>query len=252
MGKSGPLGDRMKRYEAVQTSNCLIRRVPVIVRVDGRAFHTLTASMKKPFDSDFISHMCYSARRVADAMQGFKFGYVQSDEASFLLTDFDSIMTEPWFGYDLCKVVSISSALMSALFNQSLNLNGRDFGYDHTPPVFDARAFNIPVDEVANYFLWRMKDWERNSLQMYARSIYSHGELHEKNHEKLHELIRFAGKNWATDLSEQERNGTCIYKNPGSRELFVRSDILPHYKDVSEVISPLLAYRSEGDANEKA
>lgn len=47
--KNDSLGDRMKGYESV-SRNFLTRRVPAIIRLDGKAFHTFTKGMEKPFD----------------------------------------------------------------------------------------------------------------------------------------------------------------------------------------------------------
>lgn len=217
------LGDRMKGYEA-PARYLLTRRSPVIVRVDGRAFHTLTRGMDKPFDHKFINRMIKSAILTSDSMQGFKAGYVQSDEASFLLTDYDDHETQPWFGYVKSKVETITSATMTAHFIQA----GSGFG------VFDARAFNIPRDEVANYFLWRSKDWHRNSVQMYCRSFFSDKEMHGQGKADQHEMLHSIGKNWTADLSEVERNGTWIFKEG------VRYDIRPNFHEINEAISPLV------------
>lgn len=104
--------------------------------------------------------------------------------------------------------------------------------------VFDSRAFSVPPDDVVNAFLWRAKDWERNSLQMYARSFFSHQELMNKNHSELHEMLHGIGKNWATDLTDQERNGTFIFlHNGGGGE--IRTDILPTYQSINEAIGKL-------------
>lgn len=163
------LADRIKRYEktfSFQTMN----RMPVMIRVDGRAFHTFTKGMNKPFDKSLINAMVFAACDVAKEMQGFKVGYVQSDEATFCLTDYDRLESQGWFDYDLAKMVSISAALMSVAFNY-------DFikpQHDDQRAFFDSRAFSVPVDDVVNAFLWRARDWERNSLQMYARSFFSH------------------------------------------------------------------------------
>lgn len=46
--KNDSLGDRMKGYEDV-SRNFLTRRVPAIIRLDGKAFHTFTKGMEKPF-----------------------------------------------------------------------------------------------------------------------------------------------------------------------------------------------------------
>lgn len=228
------LGDRMKRYEAVCT-HTLTRRVPVIVRVDGRAFHTLTRRFSKPFDMNFIGAMQTAAVKLLDEMQGCVLAYVQSDEASFLLTDWEKTTTEPWFGYEVNKIVSISAATMSVLFYRELL--DRWLGPDDERkfrPVFDARAFNIPLDDVSNYFLWRAKDWNRNSIQMYTRSFFSHKQCHKKSNEDMHEMLHSIGKNWTTDLSNDVKNGTFIH-NEG-----FAFDVNPNYQEVNALVQRCL------------
>ena len=215
------LGDRIKGYEK-NFSNTAVKRMPLMIRVDGKAFHTFTKGMQKPFDHTLISAMVAAAIDVAKQMQGFKVAYIQSDEATFCITDYDSIETEGWFGYKIQKIVSISAAIMSVAFN-------KHFETDKSP-IFDSRAFTIPVDDVVNAFLWRAKDWERNSLQMYARSFFSHKELHKKNKDDIHEMLYSIDKNWTTDLTEQEKNGTfLINTNDGIVE---RNDIAPTYSNL--------------------
>jgi len=219
------LHDRMKGYEAV-SGRKLTRKTPVIIRVDGRAFHTFTREMTTPFDSAFMNRMDMAAEDTAAEMQGFKFGYVQSDEASFLLTDTDAPETEPWFGNDHSKMVSIAASTFTAFF-------ARYF----VPPfaTFDARAFNVPAGEVANYFLWRARDWARNSLQMYARSYFSEKQLHGKGREDIHEMLHQKGANWATDIPPRARNGYFFTAEPG----LVKS-VLPKYAEISALVNPLL------------
>ena len=43
------LGDRMKEYEQV-TNFLLMKRSCIILRIDGRAFHTLTSFMEEPYE----------------------------------------------------------------------------------------------------------------------------------------------------------------------------------------------------------
>lgn len=198
------IGDRMKRNYENPARHYLTRRVPVIVRVDGRAFHSFSRYLNKPFDLEFMGAMVTAARQVASDMQGFKMAYIQSDEVSFLLTDYDRLESEAWFGYNKSKVESIAAAHMTAAFTWC------DTRLGSRGAMFDARAFNIPVTEVANYFLCRAKDWERNSLQMYARSVFSHRELHGKKKDDIHEMLHHRGLNWTTDLPAFEKNGTYI------------------------------------------
>lgn len=227
------LGDRMKRYETV-SRRYLTKRTPVIIRVDGRAFHTLLRGTEKPFDRSFISAMQDSASFTSGKMQGCKLVYVQSDEVSFLLTDYDRLDTQGWFDYNLSKMVSISAATMSMAFNlyclrsPGFQING--FG------IFDSRAFNIPKEEVSNYFLWRAKDWQRNSLSMYARSFFSHKELMGKNRVEVHEMLHAVRKNWAVDLDDRLKNGSWLIKD---RDLW-DYNILPTYSDISKVVDPLV------------
>jgi len=226
------LGDRIKRYETVSHYS-LTARTPIMIRVDGRAFHTFTRGMKRPFDSDLMAAMVAAAKDVAADMQGFKVGYVQSDEATFCLTDYDNIETQGWFDYDLAKIVSLSAALMSVRF-------AKYFRFTTHTPVFDSRVFNVPANDVVNAFLWRAKDWERNSLQMYSRAHYSHKELHGKKRKDMHEMLYKAGKNWATDLTMQEKNGTfLIATDDGITE---RHDIEPRYDALNAEFGTLFNY----------
>lgn len=225
------LGERMKKYENVSRYH-LTKRTPVIIRVDGKAFHTFLKGTEKPFDQTFISIMRDSTQSLSEEMQGFKLAYVQSDEASFLLTDYDKLDTQGWFDYNLAKMISISSAKMSSMFNylcRQPRLQTYGFG------LFDSRAFNIPKEEVANYFLWRAKDWQRNSLSMYARSFFSHKDLMNKSSSEVHEMLYGVGKNWATDLDDILKNGSWLVKGAEWRH-----DVLPSYQDISKIVDPLV------------
>lgn len=224
----GSLGDRIKRYENVYRATAT-PRMPLMVRVDGRAFHTFTRGLSKPFDPGLMSAMVSAAVEVAKDMQGFKAAYIQSDEATFCITDYDSLETSGWFDYNTSKIVSISAALMTANFN-------RFFYSDHLA-VFDSRAFSIPKEDVVNAFLWRAMDWKRNSIQMYARAFFSHKQMHGKAQSDIHEMLHGIGKNWATDLSDQEKNGTFIMA--GENGLNQRFDILPSFGCINDAVGDL-------------
>lgn len=215
------LGDRIKLNYEGRAKTQLLRRTPVIIRVDGKAFHTYTRGCTKPFDQDLIDCMAGAARSVAEQMQGFKMAFIQSDEASFLLTDYDDITTEAWFDYKVQKMASVAASLMTAYFNQEVQIK-RSYAEAHQmecslksgiPACFDARCFNIPEAEISNYFLWRAQDWARNSIQMLARANFSQAQLHGKNREGMHEMLHSIGKNWTTDTTAQQRNGSWIAKD---------------------------------------
>jgi tRNA(His) 5'-end guanylyltransferase len=220
------LGDRMKTNYENPCRFYLTRRTPVVVRVDGRAFHTFTRNFPKPFSLKFIESMLFAATQLAGEMQGFKMAYIQSDEASFVLTDYDELQTQPWFGYNKSKLESVSASIMTAAFARAMRLVGvTDLA------TFDARAFNVPESEVVNYFLWRARDWSRNSVSMYARSCFSHAELHGKSCPDMHNMLYGIGKNWATDLADVEKNGTFIV----GPEFEENDEVEPHYEQINEL-----------------
>ena len=235
------LGDRMKGNYERRARHYLSRRTPVIVRVDGRAFHTWCRGLDKPFDKNLIRVMARSAKDVADDMQGWKATYIQSDEANFLLTDYDELTTEAWFDYCQSKVESIAASLMTARFNHHWSsVDGRK-----KPALFDARAFNIPETEIANYFLWRAQDWERNSLSMYCRSQFSHKQMNGVNRQGQHDLLHSAGLNWTTDLTNQEKNGTWLFPaDIGISECHV---IPPSYVEIAERLDSVLGQQENRD-----
>lgn len=200
--KKDSLGDRVKRYEEAY-ARILVPRMPIFIRTDGRAFHSFLAGRERPFDAEFINAMRHATDDVAQEMQGFKLAYTQSDEATFMLTDFDSISSQPWFGGDHSKIVSISAALFTSAFN-------RRFG--SRSAVFDSRAFNVPREDAPNVFIWRQRDWERNSLQMLARAHFSHKQLIGKGRQDIHEMLHTVGVNWA-DLPAEQKNGTFVTRD---------------------------------------
>lgn len=174
------LWDRMKEYESC-SSYKLVRKMPVIIRVDWRAFHTFTRWCEKPFDNKIIEAMQYATIETAKEMQSFKLAYVQSDEASFYICDDENNETEAWFNNKLSKILSITASLFTFHFNKKY--------WGDRVALFDARAFNIPLQEVPNIFIWRQRDWERNSIQMLWRSNFSHSELHRKSKEDIVQML---------------------------------------------------------------
>lgn len=217
------LGDRIKRYESVSRTH-LMRRTPVIVRVDGKAFHTFTRKMHKPFDNVLIDAMVKAGAATAKTISGFKLGYHQSDEFTFYLNDNDTYETEAYFDNNVQKLTSVVASTFTAHFNKEMG---------GTTAVFDARAFNVPVEEVPNVFVWRQRDWQRNSLQMLSRSHFSHKELNGKKTEDMHEMLHSVGVNWA-DLDPIYKNGTFVLPD-GS---LVNNKLT--YDDLSTYLAPQL------------
>lgn len=205
------LGDRMKEQYEKRTRTFLPRRTYTIIRLDGKCFGNFTKGMKKPYDEDFMYVMDKTARFLCNEIQGCKFGYVQSDEISLLLTDFDQNETNAWFDGQVQKIVSVVASMATAFFNNFIlkmqaekrysancegNLNHEDLD-NQKLAFFDARVFTIPDPiEVENYFVYRQKDAMRNAISMHAQSLYSNKELHGKNQIDMKNMILEKGEDF--------------------------------------------------------
>lgn len=213
------LGDRMKMYEEVKPS-LLLSRVPVIIRVDGKAFHSYCRKLNKPFDLQFMGAMDKAAIALCKEIQGAKLAYIQSDEISVLLTDYDTLYQTPWMGYVRDKMVSISASCTTANFNMERYIQTNSLHW----AMFDSRVFNCPIDEVCNYFIWRQQDTVRNSIHSLARSLYSQKQLQGKNSSELQELCFVKGHNW-NDLDASIKRGRCVVYNSEVSKWEVDSNI---------------------------
>ena len=250
------LGKRMKEnYEQI-TKYRLTRRMPVIVRIDGRAFHTLTRGFKKPFDPILMRSMQETMKYLCENVQGCVAGYTQSDEISLLLIDYKDLNSQAWFDNEIQKISSISASMATmefnrvfrvlvGLFSDDMNLvnnTEREIGksqsnwstadfkdhyednsdfydqcevYDRVSgsAMFDARCFNIPKEEVTNYFYWRQIDATRNSIEMVGRAYFSHKELHEKTCNDIQDMLHEQkGVNW-NDIPTAQKRGSCCIKS---------------------------------------
>ena len=206
MSKNCPIMQRMKSNYEDRYRFQLTRRTPVIIRIDGKAFHTYTKGLNKPFDENLIEDMQKTTEFLCKNIQGAKLGYTQSDEISILLVDYDTLTTDGWFDYNVQKIVSVSASITTAIFNRLRVLRGKD-----NLAYFDSRVFNIPVDEVSNYFLARQKDAVRNSISMLAQSLYSHKQLENKNMSDMQEMCFQKGYNW-NNLEYYKKRGSTIIK----------------------------------------
>jgi len=210
--KNITLGDRMKRYEACTVPK-LPLNTPVILRVDGRAFHSYTRDFEKPFDDEFITMMDAAGIALCSEMMNAKLAYIQSDEISVLM--YPKIYSDVWFGNNVQKMCSIAASLASTCLTVSHMTYRKKEHEEHTPVItFDARVFAIPEKDVCNYFVWRQQDWERNSLNMLAQSYYTQEGLNGLNTAGLHDALHDMGVNW-NDLNITKKRGRCIvYKSP--------------------------------------
>lgn len=237
MNKNDSLGDRMKTYENV-TRTHLTRRTPVIIRIDGKAFHTFTRNFVKPFDDILVETMQDTMKYLCENIEGCVLGYTQSDEITLVLCDYKKLTSQAWFDNNIQKMCSISASMATLEFNRKFCENknrwimdtydcvhsnegmlGEWFkikiAYDGASfhgALFDSRVFNIPKEEVNNCLLWRQQDATRNSIQSVAQANFSHKQLQNKNCSELQEMLfQEKGINW-NDIPTHLKRGSCCIK----------------------------------------
>lgn len=247
------LGKRMKEYYENIPKTKLMRRTPVAIRIDGKAFHTFTRGMKRPFDTILIKSMQETTRYLCEHIQGCVLGYTQSDEITLILVDYRKFDSSAWFDYEVEKLCSVSASMATMAFNRAFTNNihmlmtyfhygeeidmdivkqdygltdedlelGSDFWENRWPlyqermgtAMFDARCFNIPKEEVTNLIFWRQLDATRNSIQMVGQAYFSHDQLENKNQNDIQEML------WSTyginwnDFPTHQKRGTCVVRN---------------------------------------
>lgn len=225
------LGDRMKEYEH-KSRVYLERKQPVILRIDGKAFHTYTRGFVKPFDVRITDAMKETMLYLCKNIQGCIFGYTQSDEITLVLIDYQNEKTDAWFGYNLAKTCSIASSMATMVFNKYMWNKGTE-----KDAMFDARAFSLPIDEVNNSLIWRQRDAIRNSVQSCAHARFSHKEILKLNTTQMQEkMINEAGFDWNTLPIGLQRGFGCI-KNETQWTI---DDTLPLFSENRDYVDNLV------------
>ena len=197
------LDDRMKGYEKVVQ---LPINIPLILRIDGRAFHTFTRGMERPFDEKFIDMMNTIGTSLCEDIQNCRMAYLQSDEISFLI--YNRIESALWFDNSVQKMCSVAASRAASVGTNWLHEN---MPHKISTISFDARVNVYPEKDVANYFIWRQSDWGRNSIQMVTHSHYSQKQMQNKNTADMHEMLFQKDDNWDAYPTHLKR-GRCIVK----------------------------------------
>lgn len=189
------LDDRMKLYEGLSPADgpvCPL--LPVLARLDGRAFHSFTQGLGRPFDPRLSDLMARTSLHLADTFVS-RAAYTQSDEIT-LLWQQPEFGSELPFGGRVCKLISVLAAEASVFFNRGLSSVIPE--KSDRRPVFDCRVWTVPNrEEAVNSFLWRQQDAVRNSVQAAARSRYSDKQLFKKSCPEMHEMLHAVGINWS-------------------------------------------------------
>ena len=242
------LGKRMKEFYEQVPKTRLVRRMPVAIRIDGKAFHTFTRGFQKPFDKVLMQSMQETTKYLCENVQGCVFGYTQSDEITLILVDYKELDTSAWFDYEVQKLCSISASMATMAFNKFFAKNVDEWGrktfadWDeggtndsevaNSPEwelmqtysraltkgaMFDARCFNIPKEEVTNLVYWRQLDAARNSVQMVGQANFSHKELQNKSCNMIQDMLHEQkGINWNDFPVDCKRGAAVIKKKIGT------------------------------------
>ena len=241
------LGDRMKEFYENRVKTKLIRRMPVIIRLDGRSFHVFTRGFAKPFDKRMIEAMQETTLELCKNIQGCVFGYTQSDEITLILVDYNDIDVSAWYDYETQKICSVAASMATLYFNRIFHNKIREFVNNHYKVIidketygeelsnsvnellraynnsielgamFDARCFNVPISDVCNAILWRQQDASRNSINALGQKWFKHKELDGKNTSQVQDmLMEKYGINW-NNLSTVEKRGTAIIKDENGK-----------------------------------
>ncbi len=234
------LEKRMKEYYEEIPKTKLMRKCPVVIRIDGKTFHTFTKGFKEPFDEVLLRSMQETMKYLCENIQGCVLGYTQSDEITLILIDYKTLTSSAWFDYEVQKMCSIAASMATMAFNKFFSKNVEDFEQYYATEheingwygkgtleyemcqiytkavnkgaMFDARCFNIPKEEVTNLVYWRQLDASNNSIQMVAQANFSHKELQGKSCNDIQDMLfTQKGINW-NDYPTYQKRGSCCVK----------------------------------------
>ena len=247
--KKDALGDRMKENYENRSKTYLTRRTPCIIRLDGKAWHTFTRGFKRTFDKVLHEAMNDTVQYLCANIQGCKLGYTQSDEITLVLTDFDTITTDAWFGYSVQKMCSIAASMATLAFNKALQKHSATFveavaalqDFDTEKDYLVALQKAIPESELVNAVLWRQQDATRNAIQMLGQTYFSHKQLDHKNTDQIQEMLfSQKGINF-NDMPTEFKRGVCcvrreIERNGAIRHAWIIDREIPIFSQKPEYI----------------
>lgn len=213
--KTLSLSDRMKGYEKV-TKSFLIPRMPIIIRLDGKSFHTYTKQFKTKdtFYSEALANtMKCVLNYLCNKVQGCVCGYTQSDEINLLLIDYQNLNTNVWFEGNIQKISSVTASMASTYFNYLMSYTVNKNNEQPSLAFCDCRCFNLTKEEVSNYFLWRQQDAIRNSKQALAYCYYSPKQVYKKNTTELVEMLKVDFNVDWNECSEEFKSGLFYFRN---------------------------------------
>lgn len=201
--KYDSVGDQCKaREEELRGQDYISNRMDFVVRVDGRAFHTFTRGLTRPFSTPLRACMRAAATEVMCNLKA-QFAYFQSDEITFVFkggASRDNPEYQHPFGGRVDKLLTIIASLTSVAFYKHAVQWGivKD---EKMLPHFDARLAEVCIgfDKVMEVVMWRENDAIRNAVAMVAQSMFSAKQLNGVNVHKQVLMIDEARRLSASD-----------------------------------------------------
>jgi len=216
------LGDRMKKYEEPFRATLPVR-MPAVIRLDGKAFHSLTKDCDRPFEKRVRDTIVFAAQAIMSEIPA-RMAYHQSDEVSMLLVDYNRFDTEQWFGGVVQKMVSVAASMMGVEFTQRWGAHG----------YFDARVFVVPERDIKNYFVWRQQDATRNALSMAAQAVYPQRQLQNKRGAELLAMLKKKGIDFDGYPAWFRRGSIITRQDIVEAPVFSKTGFLDRYMAVEE------------------
>lgn len=213
--KSLSLADKMKVLEKHYDFS-LQPNYPYVIRLDGKGFSKRIKEWKcsTPFDSVFHESMIVAAKMLLEEVGSAQLVWTGSDEISILCFEHTQ---STWYASRMSKILSIASSVASVAFNMNMNAfkNNVQYNVFKYPAYFDARViqFSNVIEACAN-IISRINDCTRNSILMYASSMYSHKELEKVDSQNKIKMMLAKDFDWYGDnVPLWTKYGECITKH---------------------------------------
>ena len=189
------LGDLMKAFESSATFARAMKGIPLLARLDGRAFHSFAKGLQRPYD-ERLSNAMVETTKFLVARTHALVGYTQSDEISLLWHVSPESNSNFIFDGKIFKLTSSLSSLATVKFFEQIQKNIPEKA--HLFPTFDCRVWQVPTKELAaDVFRWREFDATKNSVSMAAHSLFSHKSLQGMSSKEMKDrMINEASINW--------------------------------------------------------
>jgi tRNA(His) 5'-end guanylyltransferase len=202
--KSDPLGDRVKELESASAKIMLNDDLPLCVRLDGKAFHTFTKGLKRPYDKRLSDAMISTMNYLVEKTDA-KLGYTQSDEITLVYFK-TANHQQGYFGSRMQKLVSVLASMATAKFNVEVQKNIPEKA--DILAFFDCRVWNVPeLKDAAEVFIWRQDDAVKNAVSMAAHAYYGDKPLFKKSSVEKMQMLKDKGVEWS-EYPEFFKSGT--------------------------------------------